>query len=381
MNFELSDEQRTLRDAIARFLGDKYKARNEHGAARSKSVSRRESWQSLADELGLLGVGFDERLGGVGGGAIEHMIVMEAFGQALIAEPYLETIVVAGSLLQRSRAPWAADMIHQIIAGDTTFGAAFMEPHTRLDLASAATRATRQGADYIVEGHKAVVVGAPEATHLLLTARTGGSRLDRHGVSVFVVDGARPGLRRRNYTTIDGRSASEIYLDKLRLPSEALLFDEGAALPFLEQAVDEAIAAICGEAVGVMQRLLQNTVTYTGQRRQFGHVLADFQVLQHRMADMFVMTEHAAAIALFAAESIAQPAQARAAGVSAAKAYIGRALRMIGQSAVQLHGGMGMTNELEVGRLFKRATVIERIYGCTEDHLLRYSEIGHHALI
>jgi alkylation response protein AidB-like acyl-CoA dehydrogenase len=379
--FELGEEHQMFREAVRGFLAGSYAPEVRRRAIASESGRRPEFWQSLARDIGLLGVGFDEELGGAGGGALEHAIVMEAFGEALVVEPYIPTVVVAGSLLRRSSAAWAANVSEDIIAGRALIGNAFAEAHARFDPADLAVTAGRTGDSYVLEGRKAVVYGAPWATHFLVTARTSGAQREREGVSLFLVDAEHPAIRRHDYATIDGGRASDLTFERASVPASALVFDEGAALPFVEQALDEATAAVCAESVGVMARMLRETVAYLRERRQFGKALAEFQVLQHRMADMFVALEQSIAITFFAAAAVAGEPPARAAGVSAAKAFVGRSLRMIAQNAVQMHGGMGVTEELEIGQLFKRATVAERAYGSIEDHLRRYASLGYREFV
>jgi alkylation response protein AidB-like acyl-CoA dehydrogenase len=279
--------------------------------------------------------------------------------------------------VRRSQAPWAAQLAAGIVDGSAVVAIAFAEAQARFDAADVLVSARKEGAGYVLAGRKAVVYGAPWATHFLVTARTAGTQREPDGVSVFLVDATHPSLRRQEYRTIDGGRAADITFDGVVLSPEALVFEEGSGLAFVEEAFDAATVAVCAESAGIMRRMLRETIAYLGQRRQFGRPLADFQVLQHRLADMYVATEQAAAMARFGAAAANFDATARAAAASAAKAFVGRALRTVAQSAVQLHGGMGVTEELEIGQLFKRATVAEREFGSIEDHLRRYADLGY----
>jgi alkylation response protein AidB-like acyl-CoA dehydrogenase len=267
-------------------------------------------------------------------------------------------------------------VIGRIIAGETTIAFAYAEPQGRYNLANLATTARKDGEGYVLNGHKAVVIGAPWASHLIVTARTGGAQRDAGGVSVFLIDKAAGGLVTRDYPTVDGRRASEVFLENVKVPAEALIGEEGAALPLVEQVVDEAIAAVCAEACGVLRRLHTGTLEYTKQRKQFGVPIASFQVLQHRMVDMFIQVEQAVSMTYMAHIKLSEPAAERAKALSAAKVQIGRACKFVGQNAIQLHGGMGMTDEMAIGHYFKRATMIEGEFGSVDHHLKRYETLS-----
>lgn len=377
MNFTLSEEQVMLQDAVTRFLREKYSFEDRRRLI-AKASSAPSVWEGIAS-LGILGAALPEKLGGLGGGPVETMIIMEALGQALVVEPYLETTVIGGGLLKRAGGDRARQLLAALAAGEAKFAFAASEPTSRYALEDVSTTARRVGDGWLLDGAKSVVDAAPVATHLIVTARTSGQRRDQAGVSLFVVDKAVEGLTAHEYRLIDGRSAADIQLDGVRLPASALVGVEGKSLPLIEQVRDEAIAAVCSEAVGGMRRMLQDTIEYTKQRRQFGQPLASFQVLQHRMVDMYMALEQAvSAVYLVTLKLDADPV-ARASAASAAKATIAEAARFIGQSAVQLHGGMGMTDELAVGHYFKRATVIESQFGSRDFHLARYAALSRRA--
>ena len=376
MDFDFTPEQDMLRESLARFLADTYSFERRQAMVRSTAGWSPTSWRGLAEDIGILGAGFEAELGGLGGGAVEHMIVMEELGRALAIEPYLETAVLGGALLRSVDAGQAGEWIPRIVAGEVRFAFAQLEPRARYDLQHVTTRATRVGNGWQLDGLKDAVRGAPFATHLLVTARTNGAERDRRGVATFVVASDAPGLSRRDYATVDGRRAADVRF--ARTPAELLgSADDGYAA--LEAAVDEAIAGLCAEGVGVMRRLLADTVEYTKQRRQFDAPIAANQVLQHRMVDMYMMLEQAVSMTYLATLSLARPATERARAVAAAKAFVSKAARFVGQSAIQLHGGMGMTDDLAVSHYFKRATMIESQFGSADHHAARLEALATHA--
>jgi alkylation response protein AidB-like acyl-CoA dehydrogenase len=311
----------------------------------------------------------------MGGGPVDTLVVMQELGKALVVEPFLETVVIAGGLLKRAGGEMAKAAVGEIISGELIATLAWGEPTSRFEAADVSTVARRDGAGWRLDGRKAVVVAAPWASKLLVTARTSGARREANGVSLFLVDKASAGITTHDYPTVDGRRASEIELDGVRVGAEALLGEEGGALPHIEAVFDEARAALCAEALGVLSELVRQTVDYAKQRRQFGRPIAEFQVLQHRMVDMFIQSEQSVSMAYLAALKLDAPAAERARTVSAAKAFIGKALTFTGQAAVQTHGGIGMTDELALSHYFKRATLIEKALGSTDFHLRRFETL------
>ena len=376
MDFSFTDEQSMLRDSVASYLADHYDFDTRRASINSADGWRPAVWKAFAEDLGILGASFSEDHGGLGGGATEVMVVMEEFGKALVVEPYLGTVVIGGGFLKHGAPAGAADLIGKIIEGKATFAFAYAEPQGRYALNDLKTTATKKGAGYVLNGMKSVVIGAPWASHLIVTARTGGGQREAQGVSVFVVDKSAAGLSTRDYPTVDGRRASEVTFENVSLPADALIGAEGAALPLVEQVVDEAIAATCAESLGVLRRLHEGTLSYTKERKQFGVPIASFQVLQHRMVDMFIQLEQSISMTYMAHIKLGESAAERAKGVSAAKVQIGRACRFVGQNAIQLHGGMGMTDEMAIGHYFKRATMIEGEFGSVDHHLRRYEALS-----
>jgi alkylation response protein AidB-like acyl-CoA dehydrogenase len=377
MNLSLTEEQSMLRDSLASYLADHYDFDKRRAAVRSEAGWRPEVWKAFANDLGILGASLPEDMGGLGGGATETMVIMEELGKALVVEPFLGTVVIGGGFLTRSNHPRASDLIVKTIAGETIFAFAAAEPQSRYNLADLKTTARKDGAGYVLNGHKAVVTGAPWASHLIVTARTGGAQREAGGVSVFLVDKAAPGIITRDYPTVDGSRASEVLFDNVSVPADALLAPEGEALPLIETVADEATVALCGEACGVLRRLHEGTLDYTKQRKQFGQTISSFQVLQHRMVDMFIQLEQSISMTYMATIRLTDSDPVvRAKAVSGAKVQIGRACRFVGQNAIQLHGGMGMTDEMAIGHYFKRATILETQFGGVDHHLARYEALS-----
>ena len=374
MDFNTTDEQTMLRDMVSRYLADTYsfdaRMKTVHGGAGWNPGV----WQAMAEEIGILGAPFSEAHGGLGGGAIENMIVMEEFGRALVIEPYLPTVVIAGGALKATGGALADAVIPDIIAGKAVIAFAYAEPQGRYDLADLRTTAKADGAGFVLSGHKSVVYSAPYATHLLVTARTGGSQREKAGVSLFLIPASLAGITRRDYPTVDGSAASEVYFENVHVGADMLVGAADDALPIIEQIVDEATAAVCAEACGLTRVLHATTLDYARQRKQFGKPISDFQVLQHRMVDMFMEVEQAVSITLMATLKLDTPDRATA--VSAAKSKVGKACKFVGQSAVQIHGGIGISNELAVGHYFKRSTMIEGQFGSVDHHLRRYERLA-----
>jgi pimeloyl-CoA dehydrogenase small subunit len=375
MDFDLTDEQRLLKDSVERLIADHYAFEQ-----RKKYLAEPTGWSTTVwnqyAELGLLGLPFDEKLGGFGGGAVETMIVMEAFGRGLVLEPYFATVILGGGLLRRagSEAQRAA-LVPQIVAGKLKLAFAHIERQSRYDLADVGTTARKDGDGYVLDGAKSVVLHGDCADKLLVTARVSGNRRDRDGVGLFLVDAAAAGVTRRGYPTQDGLRAAELTLAGVRVPADAVLSDN--ALPAIEHVVDEAIAALCAEAVGTMQAMHETTLEYLKTRQQFGRPIGSFQVLQHRSVDMLVALEQARSMAMFAAVMAGEEdATERRRSIAAAKVQIGRSGKHIGQEAIQLHGGIGMTMEYSVGHYFKRMTMIDMLFGDADAHLATLARVG-----
>ena len=375
MDFNLSAEQELLRDGLAKFLAARYTLEGSRAAAKIGAGWQPEIWRSFAEELGILGATLPESAGGSGGGPVESMVIAEELGRALVIEPYIDTVVVAGGLLQQAGGEAAEAVLKRICDGSAVIACAVTEAATGDHWEGMSTKAMHDGKHWLITGAKTVVMDAPFATHLLIAARTAGAPGDYRGMSLFLTAfdpaAAPPGLQIHGYRTIDDRRAADLVFDGLRLPADAQLSDD--AWPLLARARDEGAATVCAEAVGVMRTVLADTVEYCKQRQQFGVPIGSFQVLQHRMVDMYMELEQSVAAAYLAGLNLDAEPQVRARAVSAAKATVGRAARFLGQNAVQLHGGMGMTEELAIGHYFKRLTALQYEYGSTDHHRTRYA--------
>jgi alkylation response protein AidB-like acyl-CoA dehydrogenase len=369
MDFTLSHEQELLRGGLSRFLATRYDLAKSRSAAKTGPGWQPDIWRAFADELGILGAALPEDVGGIGGGPVEVMVIAESLGHALVIEPYVDTAVVAAGLLRRAGGDVATAVLKNIVEGQAIVALAAADAEFGDQWQDTATTAHRDGSEWVLDGAKIMAVGAPLATHLLVTARTA------RGLSLFCVDAGTSCIDAKGYRTIDDRRAADLFFNGVRLPGDALLGEEGLAWPSLDQARDEGAVAVCAEAVGGMRKVLADTVEYCKQRQQFGQPIGSFQVLQHRMVDMHMELEQSIAAVYLAVLNLeAQPAT-RARAVSAAKATIGRAARFIGQNAVQLHGGMGMTEELAIGHYFKRLTAVQYEFGSTDHHVARYAEL------
>ena len=370
MNFQLTDEQLLLKDAVTSYIAANFGLEHRPSLATPGGIAS--SWQQLARELGILAAPFPEEFGGIGGGMIENMIIMEAIGQAIAPVPYLSTVVIAGRLLLEGGGPQAAQAIGDIIDGGMIIAFAHAEKQARDCRSDIATCITEDAGEVRLNGEKSVVNGAPGATHLLISARTGGAQRDRDGVSLYLVERDRPGISLRSFDLIDGSRAADIRFADVALTDQDLIGVRDGAMPLIDRASDAAIVALCAEAVGCMRAMLLLTTEHARQRKQFGTPLAGFQILQHRMVDMWIKLEHATSFAHAAAAAVEDPARATWMA-SAAKAYIGKAGDFVGRYAVQIHGGSGMMDETPVAHFFKRMMVIQRQLGSTDHHLTRFA--------
>ncbi|MBL0924649.1 MAG: acyl-CoA dehydrogenase family protein [Sphingomonadaceae bacterium] len=375
MDFSYTETQDMIRETLSRFLADTYDFDSRQKMIAGNGGRDPGIWRALATELGMLGAAFSEEHGGLGGGHLENALIMEELGKVIAIEPYLQTVVLGGGALKAVGGAHADAFIPEIIGGNVIIAFAYAEPQGRYDLANIRTAAKKDGAGYVLNGHKAVVYAAPWATHLLVTARTGGSGREADGVSLFLIDASTPGIVRRDYPTVDGFQASEIYFENVAISADTLLGDEGAGLPLVEQIVDEATVAVCAEACGVALKLHEGTLDYARQRNQFGQPISRFQVLQHRMVDMFMEVEQAKSMTTMATLKLDLTAAERMAAVSACKAKVSRAAKFVGQNAIQTHGGIGITQELAIGHYFKRATMIENQFGSADHHYERFERL------
>ncbi len=364
MDFDLTDEQRLLQDSVDRLIGDRYADFARRAAyAREPGGYGADAWRGFA-ELGLLGLPFAEADGGSGGGPVETMLVMEAFGRGLALEPYFSHIVLGGGFLRGH--PLAAE----VIGGSARVAFAHGERQARYELHNVATTARRDGDGWIIDGEKSLALHGDSATHLVVSARTAGGLREAAGLTLFLLDAEAAGVSRRGYPTQDGMRAAEISLAGVRVEANAVIGAVDSAAPLIGTVVDTALAAICAEAVGAMAALQALTVEYLKQRRQFGAAIGSFQVLQHRAVDMLIAVEQARSMAMYAAMMASEPdAPTRRAAIAGAKVQVNRSSRLVGQEAIQLHGGIGMTMEYKAGHYFKRLAMLETLFGDTEHHL------------
>jgi pimeloyl-CoA dehydrogenase small subunit len=370
MDFALTEEQNLLQHSVERLLADHYtfEARRRYmQEPRGWSLGL---WKRYA-ELGLLGLPFDEDYGGSGGGPVETMIVMEQNGRALVLEPFLSTVVLAGGLIRlgATKATRAA-LLPAIAAGELSASFAHAERQSRYDLADVATTVRRDGSGFVIDGAKTLVLQGDSAEKFVVSARLSGGQNDRNGLALFVVDATAPGVAVRGYGAVDGTRAAEVTFSGVRADAAALIGEPGAAFPLIEQIADHTIAALCAEAVGAMAAAHETTVDYMKTRKQFGVTIGSFQVLQHRAAEMLIAVEQARSMAMLATMMAAEPdARERRQAISAAKVQIGRSGRFVGQQSIQIHGGIGMTMEAKIGHYFKRLTIIDTMFGDADHHL------------
>ena len=372
MDIQFTEEQELLRSSVQRLLRDQYDFDARRKIVASEEGRSRKQWQAFA-ELGLFAAPFSEEVGGLGGGPLSTMIILQEFGRHLVVEPFVETVVLAGGLIEQlGSEEQKHGFISDIIAGTKTWALAWTEKGSRFDLANVATAAQRDGKDYVLNGDKTAVIAAPWADHLIVSARTSGERHDRGGVSLFVVDRRAANLDLQSFKTIDGRRAAEISLRGVR---GQLLGKEGEGVAALEACRDRAIGALCAEAVGAMAELNSATLEYSKTRKQFGSTIGSFQVLQHRMVDMFIAHQEALSLMQHLSLNLAANEAGLSRLASGAKSKIGYAGRFIADQAVQLHGGMGMTDELDIGHYFKRISSINIQFGDPAFHVLRFAQL------
>lgn len=373
MNFDHNDEQRALHESLTRWLDKHYGFAQRRDRLRAVGPTDEGTWSTFA-EMGLLALPLPEAHGGLGGGSVDVAGVMACLGARLVLEPYLPTVLAAMLLADTGTAALCDRWLPEVAQGKLRLAFAHGEPGARHARTRVATTARRDGKGWRLDGDKAVVVGAPQAGALVVSARVSGAVDASEGLALFVVDTAAPGVTLRSYRNHDGQHAADVTLREVPVPDAQRLGGDGDAAAAIERTLDRGAAAVCAEAVSVMRALNDTTLEYLKTRKQFGVTIGSFQALQHRMADMVVATEQAGSMALLAAaKADSHNAAERAHAVSAAKAYVGQQARFVGQQAIQLHGGMGITDEMMVSHLFKRLTLIESSFGDTDHHLERVS--------
>ena len=375
MDFSLSEEQQLLKDSITQFVDKDYLFDVRQKNIKSELGYSSDFWKTFAD-LGWLGMPFSEADGGYDGGPIDLMVIMESLGRGLVVEPYIPNVVLAGGLISRlGNEEQKTNFLPKIISGEIQMSLAFAEPQSRFNLSDVITTAKTDGENYILDGYKAVVMNGPSSDTLIVVARTSGTQLDEKGLSLFLVDPSAKGVSLRNYSNVDGSKASEVTLEGVEVSTSSLLGDEGNIYSVLEEAIDLATLAISAEAVGIMEKMNEITLEYTKTREQFGETLSSFQALQHRMVDTFMAYEQTKSLLLMCAAKLTDKADDATKAVSALKYQVGIAAKQVGEESVQLHGGMGVTDETNIGHFFKRLTTIRAIFGNTDYHLKRYSAL------
>ena len=372
MFIEFSEEQTMLRDSAEKYLRDNYTFDRRQAIVKQPRGFCAEHWQMFAD-LGWLAMTFSEDAGGFGGGALETMILCEQFGKHLVLEPYLESVVLVGGLIERgASAAIQEQVLSGIVSGELQGAFAYLEEGRVADPWSVETHAKKDGDDFVIEGNKSVVLNGPEADFFVVSARTGTSdTASLDNISLFLVAKETAGLILRNYKTYDGRSACELRLDKVKVPAGNLLGALGGAYELAQPVFARGIVAVCAEAIGAMDALLEATVNYTKQRKQFGQPISSFQVLRHRMVDMYMEIELSRSLLMATAWKLDNAAPDAEQCVAALKAKVGKAGRYVSHNAIQLHGGIGTTDELSVGHYFKRLAAIGVMFGSRDYHLSR----------
>jgi alkylation response protein AidB-like acyl-CoA dehydrogenase len=373
VDFSYTEEQQMLQESVQKFIQKSYDFETRGKIIETEKGFSEENWQLFA-ELGWLTVPFDEADGGFGGSAVDLMVILEEFGKAMLVEPFVASAVLSGRLIsEQGTAEQKAELLPQIMEGKLQLACAFAEPSSRYNLANVKTSAVTDGEFVVLNGSKVAVLNGSNADILLVVARES----DYEGLSVFMLDPLSSGVSIKAYANADGKKAAEIELKDVSIPVSSRLGAAGSALPTLQLAVDSAILAVSAEAVGAMDVLLHKTVEYSKTRKQFGTAIGTFQALQHRMADMFIECQLARSIVVMAAMKLDSGDEyiEKTKAVSAAKSRVGKAIFKVGQEAIQIHGGIGMTNELDVAHLFKSVTTAEIMFGDTDYHTARFASL------
>ena len=372
MHFELTEEQTLLENMVTAFVRDDYNWETREKIVKTEEGWKPENWSKFA-ELGLLSVPFSEDHGGLGGTAVDSMVVMEQFGKGLVVEPFMPSILLSGNLISKlANESQANEIIPKIIEGESRYVFAYVEPQSRFDLSDVKTSATKDGDGYTLNGFKSVVFGASMATHIIIAARTSGDQRSEDGITLFLADIKSNGITLQTYPTIDEYRASEVVIENLKISSDMVLGEVDKAYPVVEEVIDLATIAACSEAVGVLQVLKDSTIDYCKQRKQFGQPISKNQAIQHKLVDMMIEYEQAKSILYAAVTADLSNADERKKAVSGAKARIGQSIKFVGESAIQLHGGMGMVDEYMISHYFKRATMLGVLFGNVDFHMKRF---------
>jgi hypothetical protein len=368
VDFSLNEMQAMLADSVGKFIDNEYDFDTRQSYAGSERGFSDDVWSTFA-ELGWTAVPFAEDDGGIGGGPVDVMVMMQGLARSLVVEPYLANVILAGGILARTadetqKSRW----LEPLIGGELHATLAFNEPQSRYELANIATTATQDGDDWVLDGAKGVVPNAGTSNLVIVPARTAGSPGDEDGITLFALPADAPGVSINSYATVDGLQAAEVVLDGVRVAADQVLGEPGKGFVALNATIDDATLAVCAEAVGIMHVLKDKTVEYAKQRRQFGVPIGTFQALQHRMVDMLMACEKAQSLLTWAVMTCAAGGDVKRA-ISTIKYFVGSAGQKLGEEAVQIHGGMGVTWDLDVAHFFKRLTTINRMFGNADWHL------------
>jgi len=369
VNFDLSEEQQLLKDSVDRFVSDNYDLETRQALSKNDAGFSDTYWQTMA-ELGWLGVTVPEAHGGFGGNQADTMVLMEAFGKGLVLEPFFASAVLGTrAIVAGASTELQNKLLPELISGQCRLSLAYAEEQARFDLEDVVTRGAQDGDDFILSGHKSMVQHGGSADYLVVSARTSGGQRDEQGISLFLVDSKSEGVSIQSFPTVDGQQASEVTFKDVRVTADCLLGELDQGFGLLQDIAIDGILALAAEAVGAMEVLYKDTVAYTQERQQFDRSLSDFQVLQHRMVDMFMEYEQCKSMLYRATLEVVQQGREAMRTVHALKYMVGRNGTFIGENAVQLHGGMGVTEELRIGHYFKRLLVIDAQFGNSDHHL------------
>jgi alkylation response protein AidB-like acyl-CoA dehydrogenase len=373
MNFELSEEQKMIQQSVERFVQDNYDLNTRMSLSANDCGYSSDFWKSMA-ELGWLGLPFDESDGGFGGNQIDVLVIMEQFGKGLVLEPYLASVVMSGGALKKGASESLKnEILPGLIEGTKQLSFAYAEQQSRFDLEDVITSARKEGDGFVLNGQKSMVQNAETADHIIVAARTSGGQIDEDGITLFLIDTNSEGLSMDNFPTVDGLRASEITLENVSVSEDRVIGNIDEGFEILQSVANDAILALSAEAVGAMEVLYKDTVEYTQQREQFDHPMSEFQVLQHRMVDMFMEYEQCKSMLYRATMESVQDPKAAQRTIHGLKHLIGKSGLFVGENAVQLHGGMGVTEELRVGHFFKRLLVIDSMFGNADHHLQKFA--------
>lgn len=377
MNFDFTEEQAMLRDSVARFIQDDYSFEARSKIVASETGMSREHWDTFA-ELGWLSVPFAEEHGGFGGGAVDLMVMMEEFGKGLLVEPYFATVVLFGGLLRHGGSEaQQSDFIPRIIEGSCLGAFAYLERQSRFELADVRTRAERKGDDYVINGEKVVVFNGANADTLVVSARSSGEQTAEAGITLLLVPANAPGVEIIDYRLMDGQRVANIVFKDVTVPAGHVLGEADAGFALMETVITEATVALGGEALGIMSQLNAKTLEYTKGREQFGVAIGSFQALQHRMVDTFMACEQTKSLLYRAVCTLEKPDEDPARDVHALKVMIDRAGKHIYGEAIQLHGGMGLTDEMDIGHYAKRLMMINTTFGNGDHHQARFNALSY----